>query len=250
LMLVALILRGVGFEFRSKEDNRLWRAFWDGAIFFGSFVPALLWGVAIANVVRGVPIDGSMNYTGNFFTLLSPYTILGGLVFLAIFTLHGALFLSLKTGGEIQERAHQAAQRVWLPTLVLTLAFVVYSYFETDLFKQLGFNPGLTALSAGTALFFAGMVLRKRQHGIAFLLTSLTILFTVVTVFRGLFPRVMVSSTDPAFSLTVYNASSSDYTLTIMTVIALMLVPIVLIYQGWTYWVFRKRLTLDSHMEY
>lgn len=250
LMLVALILRGVAFEFRSKDTRPEWRRAWDWAIFIGSLLPAILWGVAIANLVKGVPIDGRMNYSGDFFDLLSPYTLIGGFVTLSIFMLHGALFLTMKTDGDVMTRAHQVAQSVWLPTVVIVLAFVAASYSQTDIFEQLGVNPGLSALGAAVTLLAAGLFIRSRQHGWAFVMTGLTIIFTVITVFRGLYPRVMVSSIDPDFTLTIYNASSSDYTLEIMTVIALTLVPIVLIYQGWTYWIFRHRITSQSHLEY
>lgn len=250
LMLLALILRGVAFEFRSKDQNPKWRLFWDWAIFGGSLIPAILWGVAIANLVKGVPIDGRMNYSGDFFDLLSPYTLIGGLVTLSIFTLHGALFLNMKTDEAVMERSQQTAQRVWLPTVVIVLLFVGLSYTETDLFDQLGVNPGISALGAAVALLAAGALIYQRQTLWAFVMTSLTIIFTVITVFRGLYPRVMVSSIDPDFSLTIHNASSSEYTLKIMTVIALTLVPVVLLYQGWTYWVFRHRITTKSHLEY
>lgn len=250
LMLVALILRGVAFEFRSKDERPEWRRFWDFAIFFGSAVPALLWGVAIANIVRGVPIGGDFNYEGNFFDLLSVYTLLGGLVTLTIFTLHGAIFLSLKVGDPILGRAHQMAQRLWLPTVVVVLAFVALSYVETDIFDQLGFNPGISALSAAVTLLAVGWLLQTKQNLWAFVMTALTMVFTIITVFRGLYPRVMVSSLDDAWSLTIHNASSSDYTLEVMTIVALTFVPIVLLYQGWTYWVFRKRITHETHLEY
>ncbi|MFP4320841.1 MAG: cytochrome d ubiquinol oxidase subunit II [Anaerolineales bacterium] len=250
LMLVALIFRGVAFEFRSKDENPQWRQFWDWAIFIGSLVPAILWGVAIANLVKGVPIDGNMTFTGNFFDLLNVYTLLGGLVTLSIFTLHGAVFLAMKTENQILERAHKAALRVWAPTVVIILAFVGLSYFETDIFESLGVNPGVSAFTAAIALLASGWLLRDRQHGWAFVMTGLTMIFTVITVFRGLYPRVMVSSTNPDFSLTIHNASSSEYTLQVMTVIALTLIPVVLIYQGWSYWVFRKRITDDTHLEY
>lgn len=250
LMLLALILRGVAFEFRSKDKYPQWRRFWEGAIFFGSAVPALLWGVAVANIVKGVPINGRMTYTGDFFDLLNVYTLLGGLVTFFMFLLHGAIFLNLKTDGVIRERAHEAAKKVWLPTTAVVVAFVGLSYSQTDIFEQLGVNPGITALGAGIALIAAGGFIFKRQHGWAFLMTALTIVLTVVTVFRGLYPRVMVSSLNSKFSLTIYNASSSDYTLKVMTVVALTFVPIVLLYQGWTYWVFRKRITSETHLEY
>jgi cytochrome d ubiquinol oxidase subunit II len=250
LMLVALIVRGVAFEFRSKEDDPRWRRFWDWAIFFGSFVPALLWGVAIANIVRGVAIDETMTYTGGFFELLNPYALVGGLTTLTLFTLHGAIFLSLKTKDEMRERAHNVAVRAFIPTVVAIGLLVVLSYFETDIFERLGVNPGVSAFGAAMALLASGWFLREKQHGWAFGMTGLTIILTVVTIFRGLYPRVMVSSTDADFTLTIYNASSSEYTLGVMTIVALTFVPVVLIYQGWTYWVFRKRLGRDDVLEY
>lgn len=250
LMLLALILRGVAFEFRSKSDDERWRQFWDWSIFFGSLIPALLWGVAIANLVKGVPINGDKTFTGNFFDLLSPYTLVGGLATLTIFMLHGAIFLNLKTEGEMRDRAHNIARQIWYPTVVAVVLFVLLSYVDTDIFDQLGVNPGMSALGAGAALLAAGWLLREKQNGWAFVMTGLTIILTVITVFRGLYPRVMVSSTDGDFSLTVYNASSSDYTLGVMTIIALTFVPIVLAYQAWTYWVFRKRLTRDADLHY
>ena len=250
LMLVALIVRGVAFEFRSKDENPLWRALWDWALFVGSFVPALLWGVAFTNIVRGTPIDAAMQYTGGFWNLLNPFALLGGLSTLSLFTLHGALFLALKTEGDLQERAHKIANQLWLPTVIIILLYVVAAYFASDIFTRLGINPGISAVAAAAALLAAGWFARNRRHGWGFLMTALTILFIVITLFRGLFPRVMVSSSNPDWSLTIYNASSSPYTLTVMTIVALIFVPIVLVYQGWTYWVFRGRITRQQHMEY
>lgn len=243
VMLVALILRGVAFEFRSKDKRREWRSFWDGAIFFGSFVPALLWGVALANLMQGLPIDAKMNYTGNFFTLLSPYTLLAGLFGLALMTLHGAVFLSLKTEADIAERARAMAFRLWIPTVVLLFAALGASYVATDMYTKLGVDPGVVPIVGGAAILTCGWFIRNKRDGWAFTMTGITLVTSVITVFMTLFPRVMVSSLNPDWSLTIYNASSSNYTLTVMTVVALIFVPIVLLYQGWTYWVFRKRVT-------
>ena len=249
-MLFALILRGVSFEFRSKVEDPRWRRFWDWAFFGGSAVPALLWGVAVANLLKGVPINADFQFTGNFFSLLSLYTVVGGLVTLSVFTLHGAIFLSLKADPQIAERAHRAANLVSWPTVGIVALLVVLSYFYTDLFTRLGVNPGLTALAAGLALIAAGVLVRIRRHGWAFIATGLAIVMTVVTVFRGLYPRVMVSSLNPNWSLTITNASSSPYTLRAMTIVAAIFIPIVLIYQGWTYYVFRGRVMMDHHLEY
>ena len=250
LMLLALIVRGVGFEFRSKDKHPTWRRLWDWMIFVGSFVPALLWGVAFANLIRGVPIDAEMHYVGGFWNLLNPYALSGGLAALAAFTLHGALFLCLKTKGELTERAHTAAARLWLPTVVLVFVFVAATYFATDMFSRLGINPGVVPLGAGASLLVAGWFLSRRYHGWAFVMTGLTIALTAITVAMGLYPRVMVSSLNPEWSLTIYNASSSPYTLRVMSIVALFLVPIVLLYQGWSYWVFRKRIGREDSLEY
>jgi cytochrome d ubiquinol oxidase subunit II len=251
VMLVTLIARGVAFEFRSKDRKPEWRNLWDWMIFTGSLVPAILWGVAIGNLIKGVPIDANMNYVGHFFDLLSPYTLLGGVATLALFALHGAIFLSLKTSDELGQRAHSAAWRLWPPAVVLVLLFVAAGYFATDMFtQQLGVNPGPIPIGAGVALLATGWLIRNGRGGWAFVMTALTIALSVVTVFMGLYPRVMVSSLNDAWSLTIYNASSSDYTLRIMTIVALIFVPIVMIYQGWSYWIFRKRIGREQHLEY
>jgi cytochrome d ubiquinol oxidase subunit II len=248
LILIALIVRGVAFEFRSKHDHPRWRSLWDAAIFFGSAVPALLWGVAFGNILRGVAIDASMTYVGTFFDLLNPYALVGGLVTLTLFTLHGALFLELKTDGVVQERAKTIARRMWLPVTLLAVVFVVFSAFETDLLQNLNGANILGLVVAVGALLGTGYTIFQGRYGRAFVGTSLTVVGVVLLIFGTLFPRVMPSTL--GFDLTIYNASSSTYTLQVMTIIALTLVPIVLAYQAWTYWVFRKRLTTESHLEY
>lgn len=246
LMLVALILRGVAFEFRNRDERPQWRNFWDWMIFIGSTLPGFLWGVAISNIILGVPIDAQMNYVGGFWNLLNPYALLGGLVFVALFILHGAIFLSLRTDGELKERAYRAANMAWLPAVGLVLAYVVIGYFITDVFWRLGVDPGVAPLCAGGALLSVGWFVKNRHAGWAFIMTGLTILLSTLTIFLGLFPRVMISSLNPAWNLTVYNASSSPYTLTVMSIVALTLVPFVLAYQIWNYWIFRKRLTVQT----
>lgn len=250
LILVALIIRGVAFEFRSKDDSPRWRALWDGALFLGSFLPALLWGVAVGNFLRGVAIDADMNYVGSFFDLLNPYALLGGVLTLTLFTLHGALFLEVKTDGVIRERVQRIARLLWLPVTVIALAFVGYSAAETDMFASLNLLKIVGLVGAVAGLLFTGAMLFTSKYVRAFFGTSITIIGTVVLVFATLFPRVLPSTLGDAFDLTIYNASSSQYTLSVMTVIALTLVPIVLAYQAWTYYIFRKRLTVESHLEY
>ncbi len=250
ILLLGLIVRGVSFEFRSKDKNPRWRTLWDWMLFVGSAIPALLWGVAVANLIRGVPIDADMNYVGGFFNLLNPYALLGGLMTLSLFTYHGAIFLTLKTTGDIEEKALSVAKKLWLPTVVLVFAFVIAGYFSTDMFTRLGVDPGMVPIMAGVALLLSGWFLKNRRSGYAFVMTGITLAFSVITVFMGLYPRVMVSSLNPDWSLTIYNASSSPYTLKVMTIVAIIFIPIVLVYQAWTYWVFRKRIAEDEELEY
>ena len=247
LMLVALILRAVAFEFRSKDKNPRWRTLWDWCIFFGSFVPALLWGVALANIIRGVPIDANKEYVGGFFNLLNPYALLGGLTGLALFTLHGATFLSLRTEGELHQRVEALAARLWPVALILGVATAAARYFARIIVSSI---PLIGAVLACLALLAAGLLLRQKRSGWAFVMTGLTIALTVITIFTGLFPRVMVSSLNPEWSLTVTNAASTPYTLKVMSIVALIFVPIVLIYQAWNYWVFRARVSGKSALKY
>jgi cytochrome d ubiquinol oxidase subunit II len=245
LLLIGLILRGVAFEFRSKDANPKWRHFWDWSIFVGSLVPALLLGVAFANMARGVPIDADMNYTGNLLTLLNWYGLLGGAATVVAFLLHGANFLSLKLTGEMQERAQAAARKIFPVELVVMILLLIGTYIATDIYTRLGINPGILPMVGILALFAAGYFIFKKQEMWAFILIGLNIIITQITFFTILYPRVMISSTSPLYNLTIYNASSTPYTLTVMSIVALIFVPIILIYQGWTYYIFRKRITTD-----
>lgn len=237
LILVALIIRGVGLEFRGKRIDASWRRNWDIAIIVGSAVPALLWGVALANIVHGVPISADKEYAGTFFDLLNPYALLGGLVTLTVFIVHGAIFISLKTVGDIRVRAQALALKVGLGAAALAVAFIVWTGLEQD--QLMVWLFGLLAAGA----FVAGLAATLRNRdGWAFFATSLSIAFVAIMLFWGLFPDVMPSSLDPAWNLTTTNASSTHYTLAIMSWVAVIFTPIVLMYQGWSYWVFRKRI--------
>jgi cytochrome d ubiquinol oxidase subunit II len=242
LILVALIVRGVAFEYRSKRSDGNWRRNWDAAIVFGSAVPALLWGVAFANIVRGVPLtelNGNVEYDGGFFNLLNPFALLGGLTFVAIFLTHGAVFLSLKTSGTIRDRAHAVGMRTGVVAAVLAVAFLIWA--------QLAFSDKawtwIPVLLAAVAWVVALLMHMKRSEGWAFTFSALTIGLAVVALFGMLFPHVMPNVTGGEPALTTTNASSTDYTLTIMTWVAVIFVPIVLGYQAWSYWVFRKRIS-------
>jgi len=245
LLLVALILRGVSFEFRGKNALPKWRSFWDWAIAVGSFLAAFLLGVAFANLARGVPIDAKMNYTGTFWTLLNPYGLIGGLSNTAGFLLIGAIFLSLKTTGELVERAQKLARKLWVAAVILIFALLVTTYIYTDILQHLGVDPGVVPIASFAALLLTGYFVFRKRNGWAFAMMGVHLALTLVSCFQIMFPRVMISTTDPAFSLTIYNASSSPYTLKVMSIIALIFLPVVLAYQAWTYWVFRKRVTSE-----
>lgn len=238
LILVALIVRGVAFEYRGKNEATNWRKGWDWMIFIGSALPALLWGVAFANIVQGVPLSKDHIYTGTLFTLLNPYGLLGGLVTLTLFWTHGLIFITLKTEGEIKERAHKLAVKVGLVCTVLAASFLLWTLFAH--FSILGL--ALTAVAA-LSLIVAQLMNLRRRDGIAFSLMVVTIVTAVGALFAALYPNVLPSTTDVAFSLTVDNARSSDYTLGVMTWVAGIMLPLVLAYQGWTYWVFKKRVS-------
>ena len=244
LMLAALIARGVAFEFRSKNPSKAWRTTFDYCIFFGSLIPALLWGVTVGNLIQGTPIDAHMNYVGGFFDLLSPYTILCGIAFILVFLYHGALYTCIKTVGAISERARATALVEGVVTAVGALVLVGATYVYTDLFKS---TLATVAFAAAIICFLISWgVTRVRRPGLGFVFSCLTVILVTVAYFAGLFPRIMVSSLDPAWSLTVSNASSSTYTLTLMTMVALIFVPIILIYQAWTYWTFRHRVSEED----
>ncbi len=251
LLLVGLILRGVAFEFRSKDENPTWRSFWDWSIFIGSFLAALLFGVAFANLTRGVPIDATMTYTGGFWYLLNPYGLLGGVFSVAICLLHGSLFLSLKTTDALNERVKLLTSKLWTAAFIVAVLLFGLSFVLVNNFGgRLGF--WLIVPILGLAAMAASYLFIKRgQYGWAFGMTATTIALTLVTHFASLFPNVMLSTTDAVYSLTIYTASSSDYTLRIMSIVALIFVPVMLGYQIWTYWTFRKRVTADpQHLEY
>ncbi|WP_432102781.1 cytochrome d ubiquinol oxidase subunit II [Streptomyces sp. bgisy091] len=237
IILLCLIVRGVAFEYRSKRTEERWQTNWEHAIFWTSLIPAFLWGVAFGNIVRGVKIDADMEYVGNLWDLLNPYAILGGLVTLLLFTFHGAVFAGLKTVGDIRERARAMALKLGLGSAVLALIFLVWTQVEN------GDGTSLVAMSVAVASLVAAIAtVAAGREGWSFAFSGVTIAAAVAMLFLTLFPNVMPSSLNDAWSLTVTNASSTPYTLTIMTWCAGIATPVVLLYQGWTYWVFRKRI--------
>ena len=240
LILLALIARGVSFEYRHQRPDSRWKAWFDGMIIVGSAVPALLWGVAFANIVQGVALDAHHNYTGTLFDLLNPYALLGGLTTLLLFFTHGVVFVSLKTEGDIRERARRLASRSGVITIVVAAAFLLWTGIAH-------FSVAFTilALIAAVTLVLSWLANLRGAEGWSFLFMALTIAFAVIALFANLFPNVM-PATDPANTLTIQNASSTTYTLTVMSWTALIFLPLVVLYQGWTYWIFRKRLSRAS----
>jgi cytochrome bd ubiquinol oxidase subunit II len=243
LVLVCLIVRVVSFEWRNKAKDPRWRAVWTWANAIGSFGASLVWGVGLANLLYGVPIDSSGVYTGSFWDLFSVYTVLAGLAVVLVFAFHGATYLTLKTRGDLLARATRAARLLSVPAALVGAAFLIWTVVvATDRNDKSVFPPVLPAGLAIAALLLAVLFVLRRRMGLAFTTTALGAVLVVVTLFTSLYPRVMVSSTDFANSLTIQSSASAHYTLAVMSVVALICTPIVLLYQGWTYHVFRRRV--------
>ncbi|MEW2332257.1 cytochrome d ubiquinol oxidase subunit II [Micromonospora chersina] len=241
LILLALIARGVAFEYRHKRPEATWKRRWDQAIFWGSALPAVLWGVAFANILRGVPLSADHEYAGGLFDLLNPYALLGGVTTLGLFLTHGAVFIALKTSGDIRERAGTLAVKLGVGTAVVAVAFLAWTLTIRS-------SAAAVVLAVGAALALLGglAAARVRREGWAFAGTAVAIALAVATLFAALFPNVLPSTLDAAGTLTATNAASTPYTLKIMTWVAVVFTPIVLAYQGWTYWVFRKRIGVQN----
>jgi cytochrome d ubiquinol oxidase subunit II len=236
-ILLALIVRGLAFEYRAKRDEPAWRARWDRAIFLGSLVPAVLWGVAFANIVHGVPLDAHGEYVGTTLTLLNPYALLGGATTLLLFLTHGAVFLALKTEGDIRHRARALAVPLGLGAAAAAVVFLLWTQVATgSIWSALAFTLAALALLGGVYAASGG------REGWAFLGTFAAIALAVAGLFLALFPDVLPTTLATGRSLTTTNASASPYTLGIMTWVAVLFTPVVLLYQSWTYWVFRRRI--------
>ncbi|WP_028476203.1 cytochrome d ubiquinol oxidase subunit II [Nocardia sp. CNY236] len=241
VLLVALILRVCAIEYRGKIDDPRWRARCDIGIGIGSWIPALAWGWVFANVVHGVPLDEHKEFAGSVADLFGPYAVVGGLATGLLFALHGAMFLALKTGGEVRADARRTARLLLGPTVVVVGGF--------GLWTQLAYGTGWTWIPLALAVLgsiTAAVADIARRDGWAFTGTTVTVAAVTALLFGSLFPNVLPSTLDAAFDLTVYNASSTPYTLTVMSWAAVVVTPVVLVYQGWTYWVFRKRITVEQ----
>ena len=245
LILFALILRGVSFEFRGKVDSPAWRKLWDTCIFIGSVAPAILFGVAFANIFQGLPIDENYLFQGNLLTLLNPYGLLGGVLFLCYFLVHGALWLSIRTEGDLQQRAIKTANGIWPVLLAVAVAFLAYSATATSLYQNYLAHPVLfvVILAAVAGLLGIKLFLVKKAYLSAWFSSALAIAGATFFGVVGLFPNLFPSSINSEFSLTAFNASSSPLTLKIMLMVVLLFIPVVIVYQIWSYTMFTGKLT-------
>jgi cytochrome d ubiquinol oxidase subunit II len=245
LILFALILRGVSFEFRGKVDSRRWRKIWDICIFIGSFAPALLFGVAFANIFKGIPIDHNGIYQGTLFTLLNPYGLLGGVLFVLLFTTHGALWLSIKSDGDLHERAVSTAKKIWPVLVCAAVIFLIASKFSTDLYDNYFEHRAffIVILITVLALLSIRFFLAKKTYFKAWFASALTIVGATFFGVIGLFPNLFPSSLNPRYSLTANNASSSPLTLKIMLIVVILFIPVVIGYQIWAYNLFKGKVT-------
>jgi cytochrome d ubiquinol oxidase subunit II len=244
LILFFLMVRVLSFEWRSKSESPRWRAIWMWANAVGSFGASLVWGVGLANLLYGVPINSSGDFSGSFWDLFNGYTLLAGIAVVLIFAYHGATFLTLRTTGGLLERAVGAARRLSIAAAGVGAAFIVWTVVvAVDNNDKNVFPQVIPAALAIAVLVLAVVFSYLRRSGWAFLMTASGVVLAVATLFTSLYPRVMVSSTGFGNSLTVDNASSAHYTLEVMSVVALICVPLILLYQGWTYHVFRARVT-------
>jgi cytochrome bd ubiquinol oxidase subunit II len=253
LVLFFLIIRVVSFEWRSKSESPRWRSAWTWANTLGSLGAPLVWGLGLSALLYGTPIGSDGSYAGTFWDLFSPYTVFAGITVVVLFAFHGATFLTLRTVGELRARAENAARRLSLPAVLLAATFLVWTVVVAiDRNDKDIFPPSLPALAGMAALVLALLFLSRGRTGRAFAMTGLGAIAVVATLFLSLYPRVMVSSTDFENSLTVSGAASSHYALVVMSIAALIFVPLVLLYQGWTYYVFRHRVSgegVEGHPE-
>lgn len=253
LLLFALIVRGVSFEFRGKMDGLAWKSAWDKAIIISSLLPALLFGVAFGNIFKGIPmrndfVSANFAYDGSLLTLLNPYGLVTGVLFVMLFAMHGSLYAAIKTTGELSKRSENMANQLWLPLLIIAVTFLGYTYTATGLYDNYLKSPVLLIipLIAVLSLLLIKVFTVKAELHKAFIFSCLTITFVCFTGIAGLFPNLIPSSLDPASNLTIYNSSSSPYTLKVMAIVAFIFVPIVIAYKIWIYRIFRARVSNED----
>ncbi len=243
VILVLLIFRVISFEWRNKVDSNRWRSFWAWTNFTCSLLLPILWGIGLSNLLAGVPIDSDSEFAGSFWSLFSPYTVFAGLAVGLLCLTHGSTFLGLRLQGPLRDRAHLLASRLSPFAAIAAAALLAWTVVVGADVNDRDLLPGAAVAVAGTLAACAAVpLIRSRREGRAFIATAITIAAWVVTLFTEMYPRVMVAAPDFANSLTIDNASSANYTLTVMTVVAVVLTPVVILYQGWTYHVFKARL--------
>lgn len=251
LLLFALILRGVSFEFRNKVESPAWRGVWDFCHIVGSFLPALLLGVAFANIFKGIPIDANGVNQGNLFSLLNPYGLLGGVLFVLMFCYHGALWLTIKARGDMEDRAWKTAKGIWPYLVGVSVLFLAYTGIATDIFGNILKTPVLMVFIflPLVGLGLTRLYLASRSYWTSWAMSGLFILGVTLMGVLGIYPALLPSSLDPAYSMTIYNSASSTLTLQIMLGVALVMVPVVILYQAWVYKTFSFRIT-DEDLSY
>jgi len=245
LLLAALIVRGLAFEYRGKRDAARWRTTWDAALTAGSVLAPLLIGVALAGLLGGLPINADQDFTGTFWDLLQPYPLWTGITLVLLCLLNGATFLCLKTTGDMRQRSWQIARRVAPPAAAFVTGFIIWTHITAG--KAFWLN--IIELTAILAVLTAAWLVYDHREGFAFAATAVTTASCIITIFADLYPNVMISSTNPAYNLTVHNTASGGYSLTVMTVVVIIFLPVVLIYQAWTYYVFRRRVSREEFVQ-
>ncbi|MDQ0215998.1 cytochrome d ubiquinol oxidase subunit II [Oikeobacillus pervagus] len=250
VLLLALIARGVAFEFRGKVNSKNWIATWDWSILLGSVLPPFLLGVLFSSLIKGLPVDQNMNMHASFLDIVNFYTVIGGVAFVLLSYMHGLMFITLKTTGALRERARKNAQKIYVVNGVVILLFTILTAVYTDAFSEKGVIL-IPLYGLAIVLYLALFpLLRNKKEGLSFTATGLIMIIVTASFFIALFPNVMISSIDVANNLTVYNAASGDYSLKVMTIVAATMVPIVLAYTIWSYYIFRKRVSAKEHLEY
>ena len=245
-IIVALMIRGISFEYRSKDARPAWRGRFDWMLAVGSFLSSFLFGIVFTNLLGGVPIDQNLNYAGTPFGWITTYGLIGGLTMVSVFLLHGANFLTLKLDGELRERSRAAARTLYLFAAIMVLLLAIATYIYTDIGIRIGVNPGILPIASVAALLVTIYFINRKMEGWAFVMSGLNIILTQVAFFSLMFPRVMVSSLNPAWSLTIDNTAASPRALEVMSIVALIFIPIVVAYQSWSYYIFRKRIKAEK----
>lgn len=250
-ILFALILRGAALELRGKAESQVSRTLWDVCFVVGSFLPALLFGVAFANIFKGIPIDEEGILQGNLLTLLNPYGLLGGILFLFLFLVHGSLWLAAKSEGGVHQRAGSTARKLWPVMLVVAVLFLVFSAFQTKLYENYLASPILfiIPLLCVCALLMTRVFIGKNSYWKAWFTSCATIVFATLFGVIGLYPSLFPSSLNPSYSMTIHNSASSPLTLKIMLVVALIFVPIVIVYQTWAFNLFKAKVREEGEEE-